>query len=140
MGKILYLSEVRDFIAGLLTNIVDDEHVYSGIMEDKQEMSVGVYNQKRGTPKLTAVGANPSYSRKAVSVLVHWNKSPKQTERAAAAVYAAIESAGRTKTGTNTILFVKMTTEEAVDVGTDDNGVFEMVIEFDIYYERQDTE
>ena len=98
-------------------------------MEDKQEMSVGVYNQKRGTPKLTAVGANPSYSRKAVSVLVHWNKSPKQTERAAAAVYAAIESAGRTKT-----------TEEAVDVGTDDNGVFEMVIEFDIYYERQDTE
>lgn len=139
MGKILYLSEVRDFIAGLLTNIVDDEHVYSGIMEDKQEMSIGVYNQKRGTPKLSAVGVNPSYSRKAASVLVHWNKSPKQTERAAASVYAAIERAGRTKTGTNTILFVKMTTEEAVDVGTDDNGVFEMVIEFDIYYERQDT-
>ena len=31
----LYLSEVRDFIAGLLTGIVDDENVYSGIMEDK---------------------------------------------------------------------------------------------------------
>ena len=108
-------------------------------MQDKQEMSVGVYNQKRGTPKLSAVGVNPSYSRKAVSVLVHWNKSPKQTEHAAAAVYAAIERAGRTKAGANNILFVKMTTEEAVDVGTDDNGVFEMVIEFDIYYERQDT-
>ena len=65
----LYLSEVRDFIAGLLTGIVDDENVYSGIMQDKQEMSVGVYNQKRGTPKLSAVGVNPSYSRKAVSVL-----------------------------------------------------------------------
>ena len=135
----LYLSEVRDFIAGLLTGIVDDENVYSGIMQDKQEMSVGVYNQKRGTPKLSAVGVNPSYSRKVVSVLVHWNKSPKQTEHAAAAVYAAIERAGRTKAGANNILFVKMTTEEAVDVGTDDNGVFEMVIEFDIYYERQDT-
>ena len=135
----LYLSEVRDFIAGLLTGIVDDENVYSGIMQDKQEMSVGVYNQKRGTPKLSAVGVNPSYSRKAVSVLVHWNKSPKQTEHAAAAVYAAIERAGRTKAGANNILFVKMTTEEAVAVGTDDNGVFEMVIEFDIYYERQDT-
>ena len=135
----LYLSEVRDFIAGLLTGIVDDENVYSGIMQDKQEMSVGVYNQKRGPPKLSAVGVNPSYSRKAVSVLVHWNKSPKQTEHAAAAVYAAIERAGRTKAGANNILFVKMTTEEAVDVGTDDNGVFEMVIEFDIYYERQDT-
>ena len=135
----LYLSEVRDFIAGLLTGIVDDENVYSGIMQDKQETSVGVYNQKRGTPKLSAVGVNPSYSRKAVSVLVHWNKSPKQTEHAAAAVYAAIERAGRTKAGANNILFVKMTTEEAVDVGTDDNGVFEMVIEFDIYYERQDT-
>ena len=56
----LYLSEVRDFIAGLLTGIVDDENVYSGIMQDKQEMSVGVYNQKRGTPKLSAVGVNPS--------------------------------------------------------------------------------
>ena len=29
----LYLSEVRDFIAGLLTGIVDDENVYSGIMK-----------------------------------------------------------------------------------------------------------
>ena len=134
----LYLSEVRDFIAGLLTGIVDDENVYSGIMQDKQEMSVGVYNQKRGTPKLSAVGVNPSYSRKAVSVLVHWNKSPKQTEHAAAAVYAAIERAGRTKAGANNILFVKMTTEEAVDVGTDDNGIYEMVIETVFYTEKEE--
>ena len=38
-----------------------------------------------------------------------------------------------------TIKFCRMLVPKPQDVGTDDNGVFEMVIEFDIYYERQDT-
>ena len=33
------------------------------------------------------------------------------------------------------ILFTDMQMEEPVDVGTDDNGIYEMVIEADIYYE-----
>lgn len=34
------------------------------------------------------------------------------------------------------VFFTKMQVDEPVDVGTDDNGIFEMVIELDIYYER----
>lgn len=133
----LYLSDARDFIAQCLTLLVDNEHVYSGILPDKQDKSIGVYGNKRGTPKLAAIGGNHSYSAKKISLLVHWNYSQRETERAAAAVYEAIENAERAEVNGTTILFTKMTTEEAVDVGTDDNGIFEMVIEFEIYYERK---
>ena len=34
------------------------------------------------------------------------------------------------------VLFTKMLVDEPVDVGTDDKGIFESVIELDIYYER----
>ena len=116
----LYLSDVRDFASQLLTGLVDDDHVYSGVLPDKPDKSIGVYNQKRGSPKKIAVSAPTSYRIKPVSLLIHWNKSQRDTERAAAAVYNAVEN-------------------EAVDVGTDDNGIFEMVIEFEIYYERKAT-
>ena len=36
------------------------------------------------------------------------------------------------------VYFVLLLQSEPVDVGTDDNGVFERVIEFDVYYERTD--
>ena len=34
------------------------------------------------------------------------------------------------------LLFTKMQVDGPVDVGTDDKGIFESVIELDIYYER----
>ena len=36
----------------------------------------------------------------------------------------------------NKVFFTKMLVDEPVDVGTDDKGIFESVIELDIYYER----
>ena len=135
----LYLSDVRDFTSQLLSELVDDNHVYSGVLPDKPDKSIGVYNQKRGSPKKIAVSAPASYRIKLISLLIHWNKSQRDTERAAAAVYNAVENAARTQVNGTNILFTKMSMEEAVDVGTDDNGIFEMVIEFEIYYERKAT-
>lgn len=135
----LYLSDVRDFVSQLLSELVDDDHVYSGILPDKLDKSIGVYNQKRGSPKKVAVSTPASYRIKPISLLVHWDKSQRDTEHAAAAVYNVVENAASTQVNGINILFTKMSMEEAVDVGMDDNGIFEMVIEFEIYYERKAT-
>ena len=50
----VYLSDVRDFISSL--NFVDDEHVYSGKLEDKKDKSVGVYSRKTTTPDNIPLG------------------------------------------------------------------------------------
>lgn len=134
----LFLNDVRDFVANLVNAIgIDEEHVYSGLMPDKKEKSLGVYNQKRGTPKQNRLDDAASYRRKSVSILVHWNQEQPETERAAAAVYSVLEKAQRQQVNGVNILFTKMSMEEAVDVGVDDEGIFEMVIELDIFYERK---
>ena len=79
----LYLSDIRDFIGTM--GITDDEKVYSGKMPDKNFKSIGVYNLKRSRPPNIPAGGlkNSSYGVRSVSLLCHWNKSQRETERAA---------------------------------------------------------
>lgn len=132
----LYLSEIRDYVATL--GIAADDNVYSGKLDDKKNESIGVYNNKRGNPLKETIGGdqNESYGKKAVSILVHWNKSQRETEKAAYELYGLLRACRNAMAGTTKLLFTKMSMDEPVDVGTDDNGIYEMVIDFDIYYER----
>ena len=79
---------------------------------------------------------NSSYRVKSVSVLVHWNKSVRDTEKAAEQLYNMLRDTKRVTINGIRVFFTKMQVDEPVDVGTDDNGIFECVIELDIYYER----
>lgn len=130
----LFLSDARDLIASL--RIVDNDHVYSGKLDNKKDESIGVYNNKRGSPKRKTVSGDKlqTYAVKPISVLVHWNKRQRETERKAYEVYTAIKEIRNMTINDKTILFTDMSMEEPVDVATDDNGIYEMVIEFDIYY------
>ncbi len=132
----LKLKDVRDYISGLVSDIADDGNVYSGKMTDKKDKSIGIYNQKRGQPAIKAIGDTSSYSVKPISLLVHWNTSQQETEAAAMRVYKLLADASGS-IGGRRILFIDIPLEEPVDVGTDDNNIYEMVIEFNIYYERQ---
>lgn len=50
--------------------------------------------------------------------------------------------AGQTGTiiGNHRVLYIRMEVQEPIDVGTDDNGVYERVIWIRIYYDRQEQE
>ncbi|MDO5402980.1 MAG: minor capsid protein [Eubacteriales bacterium] len=128
----IYLSDVRDFIDSLHFS----EHVYSGKLDNKPEESIGVYNNKTGTPPQKSV-SSASYSVKRISLLVHWNESQRETERKAYEIYEAVKAVRMAAVNNTKILFTEMETDEPVDVSTDDNGIYEMVINFKLYYERQ---
>lgn len=132
----LFLSEIRDYVAAL--DIAEDDHVYSGKLDNKKMESIGVYNNKRGNPLKETIGGDKSesYGKKAVSMLVHWNKSQRETEKKAYELYELLRACRNALVGTTKILFTKMAMNEPVDIGTDENGIYEMVIDFDIYYER----
>lgn len=122
----MMLSDARDYIAsfGLA------EHVYMGKMPDKQEKSIGVYNSKHSHAYKTAIGglALDSYGTKYVTLLVHWNKSPRDTEKAATALFEAVREMREATINEATIKFTQPLYEPQ-DVGTDDAGIYEMVIE-----------
>ncbi len=132
----LGIGDVRDYIAGL--GIADNNNVYCGKLDNKKDKSIGVYNLNRQRPPQTAVGGlnNSSYRVKSVSILIHWNTSVRDTEKAAEQLYNMLKDTSNKIINDTKILFTKMQVDEPVDVGTDDKGIFEMVIELDIYYER----
>lgn len=134
----LLLEDVRDYIASL--NIVEDNgHVYMGKMPDKKDKSIGVYHLKRASPNQIPLGGikNSSYGIKGISILIHWNKSPRDTERAAVNLFEKLQEARDAAVNNQIIKFINLFVNEPQDVGTDDNGIYEMVIEAGFIYERQ---
>ncbi len=132
----LGIGDVRDYIAGL--GISDNDNVYCGKLDNKKDKSIGVYNLNRQRPPQTAVGGlnNSSYRIKSISILVHWNTSVRDTEKAAEQLYNMLRDTNNKIINDTKLLFTKMQVDGPVDVGTDDKGIFESVIELDIYYER----
>lgn len=147
----LGLADIRDWIESM--QLAD--HHYIGKLDVKQDRSIGVYQRQAAAEPRMAIGGLPqtSYDIKYLSVLVHWNHSARETEEAAAELFAALRTARNVELdaegnvipeepegaeAVHRILFLDMACAEPVDVGTDDNGVYERVIWFDVYYEREE--
>ena len=130
----MMLEDVRDYIESLGLS----EHAYMGKLDSKKEKSIGVYHSKRETPYTTAIGGPSlqSYGVKSVSFLVHWNKSPRETEKAATALFESLRDTREVKANNTTIKFIQLLYNEPIDVGTDDDGVYEMVIDVAVVYEK----
>ena len=97
----MMLSDVRDFVESL--KLAD--YVYMSKMPDKKEKSFGVYNSKHQNEYHTALGgvSCEGYGEKYVSILVHWNKSQRDSEKSATALFEAIRAVRNVKINEETI-------------------------------------
>ena len=130
----MMLSDIRDWVESLgITS-----SVYMGKLDAKQDRSIGVYNSKHEHAYKTAIGGPEmeSYGTKYVTLLVHWDKSPRDTEKAAMALFEAVRGTREVTINNEIIKFIQPL-YELQDVGTDDAGICEMVIEAAIIYERK---
>lgn len=129
----MMLSDVRDYMKSL--KLADQ--VYMGSLPDKQEKSIGVYNSKHQQEYKTALGGPQlaSYGKKYVTLLIHWNESPRESEKAAMAVFEAIETARNVTINEELIKFIQPLYEPQ-DIGKDDAGICEWVIEMAVIYEK----
>lgn len=130
----MMLADVRDYIAELKIS----DHVYMGKLDAKKEKSIGVYNSKHEHPYKTAIGGPEleSYGTKYVTLLVHWNKSPRDTEKAANDLFERVRQAREVTVNNMLIKFIQPLTDDPVDVSTDDAGIYEMVIEAAVIYRK----
>lgn len=128
------LANIRDW----LKTISNAENYYIGKLDNKQDKSIGVYSLRRSAPPITALGNNSTYDIKSVSVLIHWTKNADEAEQAALQLLDSLRNLRNLTINNTSIYCLKLNVAEPVDVGTDDKGVYERVIEFDLYYERID--
>lgn len=132
----MLLSQIRNYIASL--RIAEDEHCYSGKLPDKEDKSIGVYHLKQPRKATATPGgeANKSYGIKSISLLVHWNADQIQTEKAALALQKRLRECRGYEVGQERIKFIRLYYDEPISVDTDENGIYEYVIECDVYYEK----
>lgn len=132
----LTLDHIRGYIASL--GIAENRNVYIGKLNNKKDHSIGVYNRKaEGKPNIALGGLEcTTYDIKPVSLLIHWDKSVSRSEEAADRLYEKLlaESSIVIEDIPINCLFPQV--PGPVDIGTDDNGVYEYVIWLDFYYER----
>lgn len=128
----IYLSDIRDF----LKTVFKAEHYYIGKLDNKQDKSLGVYSLKQSGAPTRAIGDESTYSTMCVSLLLHWNNNANETERQARNLFETLYSVKDVEINKHTIYIIELLTPEPVDVGTDDKGVYEQVIEVKFYYER----
>lgn len=127
------LADIRDW----LKFYSNAEHFYIGKLDSKQDKSLGVYSLKRTGAPVTAIGSESTYDIIGVSLLIHWNTNANETEIEARQLYETLRTIKNETINNSLVYMIELLVPEPVDVGTDDSGVYERVIELKIYYERK---
>ncbi|MDR1015721.1 MAG: minor capsid protein [Coriobacteriales bacterium] len=129
------LTDIKDWLHGLLG---DGPSYYVGVLDRKRERSIGVYQLHRRNDADPHVGGGAATMRKCASILVHWDRSASSTEAVAQTVHSRIREAYRGQPiGPHTADYVRLLENEPIDVGQDDAGVFERVINIEVYYRKE---
>ena len=129
----LYTADVREWLKTLSAA----DHYSVGKIDNRLDRSIGVYALDTSGYPVRAIGQDSSYTILPVSVLIHWTKDAKITEQAARQLFEAIRTARNQTVNGHKIYLIDLLTPDPVFIGTDEKGVYEWVIEFQIYYERK---
>ena len=114
------------------------DHFYIGKLDNKKEKSIGVYQLKTSRVPDIAIGGNDCTKTltKSVSILIHWNQNANDTEYKALELYVKMLNSRNFEINNLKVNYIELLENEPVDVGTDENNVYERVIEAIFYYEK----
>lgn len=127
---ILTISEVLD----TLKSIITCENWYAGKSFDNDEYCICLYGNRREKgvdsqfPQLRSYGVFP------LTIKIRWGKNYAIAEQKAVEVFKMLESL-RIEIGTKECFFQKCN-NNAIDIGSNEKGVFEFVIDTDIFYKE----
>lgn len=111
-----------------------------GTYDASKNKTICVRNLTSNRGKIALGGLdNTSTAVKGLSIVVHWNKNPDETERVAQAVHALFYGQTPVISGYQTVV-CDMRSDEPISLGTDDKGIYEYVIETWITYKRERKE
>lgn len=131
------MAWTREFIR----SVYDGEATYYiGKIDNAREWCIGIYGNN-AQPRFKAIGTESSYSVASVQLLYHCAKNAREAEQAARELYAALVNRagfdfGRDSIGYAHCFYIELPYDEPIFLGTDDNGVYEYHVAFNIYYKE----
>lgn len=110
------------------------ENWYVGKIDRNKEEAICLYANKRNIERISKFKILQTYSILPVTLLIRWSKNYEKVEKKASEIYELLE--GSSFLINSKRCYIKALYESPIDLGTDDNNVFEQSIEFNLYYER----
>lgn len=131
------LEEIRDWLKSTIPEF--EGCIAVGAIDGNQAKYVGVYHSKnQPKPRLCLGGAAQTrYQVAAVSILVHWTNSQPRAEETARKVYDAFYGLAAVQMGDAWVVSAAPK-QPPIPVGRDQRGIYEYVVEIEIYHERDD--
>ncbi len=127
------LADIRDWLEAAYTAA----QWSIGRYDANKTQRACVYQRPDYSDATVAIGGETKTLVKHISVILHWNKNHRETEEAAAALFALMENNPRPAIGAGQVSYLDLLMPEAADMGADDNGIFERCIWLDIYFEEE---
>lgn len=127
------LKEVKDF---LKTQIEADNRKI-GTYDNSKDKTICVRNLTSSRNKLAVGGLKNTTTRtKGISIVVHWNKNPDETERISQQIHDVFYGQ-HPLINDKQVVLCEMRSDEPISLGTDSSGVYEYVIELWITYKEE---
>lgn len=125
-------------VKGWLKTQVSADAWKIGTYDVSKDKTVCVRNLTSNRSMLAVGGLqNTTTAVKGISIVVHWNKNPDETERVAQSIHALFYGQ-RPLIDDLQVVKCDMRSDEPIGVGTDANGIYEYVIETWLTYERKE--
>ncbi len=126
------LKEIRDW---LKPQIEDLSTAYIGKIDVTKEKVICIYGRPSSGSKIAIGGIqNTSSAMKSISILVQWSKNCDTAEQEAQSIYNIFQGNQASINGVD--CFFNMKNDEPVPVGTNENDIYEYVIDLDIIYKK----
>lgn len=128
------LSDLRDYFK---SDFLWKESISVGKIDKNKERAVCFYHSKVSRPKINTIGgkANRSYTVLPISILLRFGKNYEAAAEKAKEIYDFFDE--KTFDLNNERVFVISPYNEPIDLGTDDQGVYENSLEFDLYITKK---
>lgn len=124
------LSELRDYFK---SNFPWKESISVGKIDNNKDRAVCFYRSKVSRPKINTVGGkvNRSYTLLPITILLRFGKNYEAATEKAEEIYNFFDE--KTFDLNNERIFVVSPYSAPIDLGTDDQGIYENSLEFDLY-------
>ena len=129
------LKELKDYFK---TTYEWTNSISIGKIDNNQEKAICFYNSKYNLAYRGVIGGskNKSTELKPITILLRYTKNQDDAEKKASSIYKFFED--RTFFINKKRIFTQMVYEQPIDLGTDDNNVYEYSIEIYFYVSRME--
>lgn len=125
-------------LADMLAKILGTEDVFAGNIDGNLSECIGVYNSKRAGKNKICLGGRlcTKTHEKEISILIHHTDNPSLAESRAQKVADVLSAVRDEVTEGGTVRYIMPNAPR--DVGRDERGICEYVIEATVYYEESE--